>query len=87
MKRIQAQNYVIENGRFMPDAPETPYYVRFPNPYATTTFFSKDTDDLVEQVFKYANTTPRGRDMWKGHEDEYLELGSVLTEEDETEEE
>lgn len=87
MKLIQAENYVIENGRFMPDAPKTPYFVRFPNPHATTIFFSDDTQDLVKQVYNHANLTEHGRKLWKGHENEYLEIGSVLTDEDETEEE
>lgn len=64
MKRNQAVNFVIENAKFMEDAPKTPYYVRFPHPYSSAKiFFSDDTGDLADQVFNFAKTKT-GKELW-----------------------
>ena len=57
MKKIQAQNYVMENARYMPDAPQNAcYFVRFPKPTSTKNIFSGDTRELVEKVYQFAKT-------------------------------
>jgi hypothetical protein len=56
MKIEQALMFVCVNGRFLDDAPARPYFVKFPTPYSSKTFFSDDTNDLVEQVLKFSKT-------------------------------
>ncbi len=63
MTRDEAENYVIANARYMEDSPKTPYFVRFPTPYSGKVFFSAETDDLVDQVFKFGNTV-KGKEYW-----------------------
>lgn len=46
-------DHVMEHARYMPDAPISPYYVRYPSPYAGKFFCAKDTDELVRQIMKY----------------------------------
>lgn len=66
MKKIQALNFVIENARYMEDAPSNAsYHVRFPTPYSGKVFFSGDTGELVDMVYKFANLTPEGRKLAK----------------------
>ena len=49
--------HVQEYARFMPDAPNSPYYVRYPNHMTGTFFCAKDTHDLVLQIME--NKHPR----------------------------
>ena len=86
MKRIEAVNFVIKNARYMGDAPQKPYFVRFPFPYSSgKIFFSADTEDLVEQVFNFGKTK-EGRELWSKTEvGEYLELEEDYGEDEEEE--
>jgi hypothetical protein len=56
MNKIQAVNYVRTNGRYSENSPNNKYFVRFPNPYGRMVFFSSDTLDLVEQIFRYSKS-------------------------------
>ena len=64
MKKIQAQNYVIKNGRYSDEAPlNSCYFVRYPHPNGAKVFFSGDIYDLVTKVFNFGRTK-EGRRMW-----------------------
>jgi hypothetical protein len=66
-KRItmnEAINFVIVNARFMGDAPvNARYFVRFPSPFSSMTFFAEDTHELAPQIYKYG-MTPEGKAKW-----------------------
>ena len=63
MTKNQARNFILENARFMPDAPKTPYYVRFPSPFSGKIFFSADTAELLDQLFNFGRTK-EGKELW-----------------------
>ena len=44
--------HIMNHAKYIDDAPLTPYFVRYPNPYTGTFFCAKSTDDLVIQVMK-----------------------------------
>ena len=48
-KRTLAGEIVAEAGRYMPDAPTMPYFVRL----RSKSFHSANTDDLADQVANY----------------------------------
>lgn len=87
MKHIEAENFVIENARYMEDSPNKPYFVRFPTAHSPKVFFSEDTAELVEQVFKFGKTK-EGKELWaKIPKGRYEEVPLIFEDEPEEDEE
>ena len=55
--------YVRDNAKYLEDAPNNKYFVRFPNPYSTKIFFGEEPADLVRKVADYVET-PEGKEKF-----------------------
>lgn len=53
----KASRHVQQHARYMPDSPNKPYHVRYPQ-CGSRSFFSTDTWDLVEQLARHLNKLP-----------------------------
>lgn len=51
-KLDEVVEHVIQHGSYMPDAPNTPYWVRYPNHVNGKFFCASDTRELVIEIMK-----------------------------------
>ena len=86
MKRIQAQNYVIQHAGYQEQNPlNSAYTVRFPTPTSPRSFFASSPDELVNKLFNFGRTA-EGRELWERiPKGEYMHLPDSFLEDEEEE--